>query len=35
MWYWRKMEKFSWTDHVRNEEILLKESRGRGISYMK
>jgi hypothetical protein len=24
MWYWRKMEKISWTDHVRNEEVLLK-----------
>jgi hypothetical protein len=33
MWYWRRMEKISWTDHVRNEEIL--ESRSREISYMK
>ena len=24
MWGWRKMEKMSWTDHVRNEEVLLK-----------
>jgi hypothetical protein len=24
MWYWRKMEKISWTDHVRNEEVLLR-----------
>jgi hypothetical protein len=23
MWYWRKMEKISWTDHVRNG-VLLK-----------
>jgi hypothetical protein len=30
MWCWRRMEKTSWTDHVRNE-----ESRSRGISYMK
>jgi hypothetical protein len=30
MWCWRRMEKISWTDHVRNE-----ESRKRGISYMK
>ena len=30
MWCWRRMEKISWTDHVRNE-----ESRSRGISYMK
>jgi hypothetical protein len=33
MWCWRRMEKISWTDHVRNEEVL--ESRSRGISYMK
>jgi hypothetical protein len=24
MWCWRKMEKIRWTDHVRNEEVLLK-----------
>ena len=23
MWYWRRMEKIIWTDHVRNEEELL------------
>ena len=23
MWCWRKMEKISWTDHVRSEEVLL------------
>jgi hypothetical protein len=23
MWYWRMMEKISWTDYVRNEEMLL------------
>jgi hypothetical protein len=33
MWCWRRMEKISWTDHVRNEEVLL-ESRRRGISYI-
>ena len=33
MWCWRRMEKISWTDHVRNEEVL--ESMSRGISYMK
>ena len=33
MWCWRRMEKISWTDHVRNEEVL--ESKSRGISYMK
>jgi hypothetical protein len=31
MWCWRRMEKISWTDHVRNE----NESRSREISYMK
>ena len=34
MWCWRRMEKISWTDHVRNEEVLLRV-RDRGISYMK
>jgi hypothetical protein len=24
MWYWRKMKKISWRDHVRNEEVLLR-----------
>ena len=23
MWCWIRMEKISWTDHVRNEEVLL------------
>ena len=23
MWCWRRMEKISWTEHVRNEEVLL------------
>jgi len=27
MWCWRRMEKISWTDHVRNEEVLLKSQR--------
>jgi hypothetical protein len=29
MWSWRRMEKISWTDHVRNEEVSLgvKEQR--------
>jgi hypothetical protein len=26
MWCWRRMEKISWTDHVRNEEVLLRFS---------
>jgi hypothetical protein len=33
MWCWRRMEKISWTDHVRNEEVL--ETVSRGISYTK
>jgi len=24
MWDWKSMEKISWTNHVRNEEILLR-----------
>jgi hypothetical protein len=28
MWCWRRMEKISWTDHVRHEESMR-----RGISY--
>ena len=24
MWCWRRMEKISWTDHVRNEAVLLR-----------
>jgi hypothetical protein len=29
MWCWRRMEKISWTEHVRNEEVLqtVKEQR--------
>ena len=23
MWCWRRMEKISWTDHAKNEEVLL------------
>jgi hypothetical protein len=31
MWCWRKMEKISWTDHVRNEEVLLRVKEQRNI----
>ena len=24
MWCWRRMEKISWTDHLRNEDVLLR-----------
>jgi hypothetical protein len=34
MWYWRRMEKIIWTDHVRNEEVLLRVKE-QGISYRK
>ena len=27
MWCWRRVEKISWTDRVRNEEVLLTSSR--------
>ena len=30
-WYWRRMEKISWTDHVRNEEVLLRVKEQRNI----
>ena len=31
MWCWRRMEKISWTDHVRNEEVLLMAKEQRNI----
>ena len=31
MWFWRRMEKISWTDHVRNEEVLLRVNEQRNI----
>ena len=31
MWCWRRMEKISWTDHVRNEEVLLRVNERRNI----
>ena len=31
MWFWRRMEKISWTDHVRNEEVLLIVNEQRNI----
>ena len=31
MWWWRRMEKISWTDHVRNEEVLLTVNEQRNI----
>jgi hypothetical protein len=31
MWCWRRIEKISWTDHVGNEEVLLRVSEQRNI----
>ena len=31
MWCWKRMEKISWTDHVRNEEVLLRVNEQRNI----
>jgi len=31
MWCWRRMEKISCTDHVRNEEVLLRVNEQRNI----
>jgi len=32
MWCWRRMEKIIWTDHVRNEEVLLRVKEQRNYS---
>jgi len=31
MWWWRRMEKISWIDHVRNDEVLLRVKKQRNI----
>jgi hypothetical protein len=31
MWCWRRMDKISWTDRVRNKEVLLRVSEQRDI----
>jgi hypothetical protein len=31
IWCWRKMEKISWTDHVKNEDVLLRVKLQRNI----
>jgi len=31
MWCWKRMEKISWTSHVRNEEVLLRVKEQRNI----
>jgi len=34
MWRWRRMEKISWTDHVRNEDVLLRVKEQRNILHV-
>jgi hypothetical protein len=31
MWCWRRVEKIRWTDHARNEEVLLRVKKQRNI----
>jgi hypothetical protein len=31
VWCWRRMEKISWTDHVRNEDVLFRVKEQRNI----
>jgi hypothetical protein len=31
MWRWRRMEKISWTDHVRNDEVLVRVKEQRNV----
>jgi hypothetical protein len=31
MWCWRRMEKISWTDHVKNKEVLIRVKEQRNI----
>jgi hypothetical protein len=31
MWCWRRMENISWTDHLRNEDVLLRVKGKRNI----
>jgi hypothetical protein len=31
MWCWRRVEKIRWTDHVRNEEVLLRVKEQKSI----
>jgi len=31
IWCWRRMEKISWTDHVRDEEVLLRVNEQRNV----
>jgi hypothetical protein len=31
IWFWRRMEKISWTAHARNEEVILRVKGQRNI----
>jgi hypothetical protein len=31
MWCWKRMEKISWTDHVKNEEVLQRVKHERNV----
>jgi hypothetical protein len=31
MWFWRRMEKISWTDRVKNKEVLQRVEEDRTI----
>jgi hypothetical protein len=33
-WCWRRMEEISWTDHVRNEDVLLRVEEQRNILHV-
>jgi len=33
MWCWRRMEKISWNDHVRNKDVLVRVKEQRNILY--
>jgi hypothetical protein len=33
MWCWRRIEKISWNDHVRSEEVLLKSQGAEALRY--
>jgi hypothetical protein len=35
MWCWRRMEKISWTDRVRNEEVLYRFKKEKNILHTK
>ena len=35
MWCWRRIQKFSWADHVKNEEVLLRVKVGRNVLFLR